>query len=189
MGARRFVCVVVACNILSGARRGTAVLAYDSSRPNEKSWRIGVSETARGRIVDCSFRVYHRDIDMRGLLHNGSYVAYFESAANDMLRRSGVLGFFKPTLGAFAWVVRRVELSFNRPLAIDDLLHVGVTVSRVGKSSLLFGGRIDRDGDSFAGDPSVSASIVWVYVDTAAQGAAPIPDEARAALLPLVSTS
>lgn len=148
-----------------------------------------MDQEVRDRITDCSFRVYHRDIDMRGLVHTGSYVAYFESAANDMLRRSGVLGFFKPQPGAFAWVVRRVELAFHRPLAIDDLLHVSVTVARVGKSSLLFDGRIDRDGDSLGDDPSVSASIVWVYVDTAAQGAAPIPDEARAALLPLVSTS
>lgn len=153
------------------------------------AWRIAMDQEVRDRIADCSFRVYHRDIDMRGLVHTGTYVAYFESAANDMLRRAGVLGFFKPQPGAFAWVVRRVELTFHRPLAIDDLLHVSVTVARVGKSSLLFDGRIDRDGDSLGDDPSVSASIVWVYVDTTAQGAAPIPEEARAALLPLVSTS
>lgn len=139
------------------------------------------------RTADCSFHVYHRDIDMRGLVHTGTYVAYFESAPNDMLRRSGVLEFFKPKPGAFQYVVRRVDLTFHRPVAIDDLLHVRVALSRVGKSSLLFDGRIDRECDATDAGPCVSASIVWVYVDTSAQAAAPIPDDARAALLPLAT--
>ncbi len=138
--------------------------------------------------MTCRFRVYHRDIDLRGDVHTGVYVAYFESAVNDMLRNSGVLKYFKPQPGAYQWVVRRLDLSFHKPIGIDALLHVRVALTRIGTSSLAFSGRIDLDGDLDEG-PSVSASIVWVGIDAAAQGAAPIPDETRAALAPLVEAA
>jgi acyl-CoA thioester hydrolase len=136
--------------------------------------------------LTCSFRVYHRDIDMRGLVHTGVYVAYFESAANDMLRHYNVLGYFKPQPGAHQYVVRRIDLAFGKPVAIDQLLHVRVALSRIGTSSLVFSGRIDRDDDTESDEPSVSASFVWVCIDASAQGAAPIPEDARAALAGLI---
>jgi acyl-CoA thioester hydrolase len=137
----------------------------------------------------CHFRVYHRDIDMRGLVHTGVYAAYFESAINDMLRHFGVIKHFKPELGGYQYVFRRIDLTFYKRVRIDDLLHVQVSLSRIGTTSLVFSGRIDRDEDLQAAEPSVSASIVWVHVDASAQGAAPIPENVRSALAALVDAA
>jgi acyl-CoA thioester hydrolase len=142
-------------------------------------------EPSKGGEMTC--RVYHRDIDKRGLVHTAVYVGYFESAANDMLRHYDVLGYFKPQPGAFQYVVRRVDLTFHKPIGIDALLHVSVVLSRLGNSSIIFSGRIDRDGDSASAEPSVSASIVWVCVGASGQSAAPIPEDARSALTALIN--
>jgi acyl-CoA thioester hydrolase len=144
-------------------------------------------DSSKKSEMACHFRVYHRDIDMHGLVHTGVYVSYFESAANDMLRHFGVLKYFKPQPGAYQYVVRRIELVFHKPISIDELLHVRVALSRIGTSSLVFSGRIDRDEDRESAEPSVSASFVWVYVDADAQSAAPIPEDARTALASLTN--
>jgi acyl-CoA thioester hydrolase len=146
-------------------------------------------EPSKSSEVTCPFRVYHRDIDRRGLVHTGVYVAYFESAANDMLRHFDVLGYFKPQPGAYQYVVRRIDLVFHKPVGIDALLHVRVVLSRIGTSSLVFSGRIDRDGDLECAEPSVSASFVWVCVGASAQSAAPIPEDARSALAALINAA
>jgi acyl-CoA thioester hydrolase len=135
------------------------------------------------------FRVYHRDIDMRGLVHTGVYASYFESAVNDMLRHFDVLKYFKPQLGGYQYVVRRIDLAFHKRIGIDELLHVQVALSRIGTTSLVFSGRIDRDDDREFAEPSVSTSIVWVYFDASAQSAAPIPENARSALAALVKAA
>jgi acyl-CoA thioester hydrolase len=96
-------------------------------------------------------RVYWEDTDAGGVVYHASYIRYFERARSEWLR---TLGWSQAQLAEEQKVlfsVVNLQIHYQRPARLDDLLEV-VTHARIaGGASLEFDQQLQRDGEVVAG--------------------------------------
>jgi len=104
-------------------------------------------------------RVYHEDTDFTGMVYHGQYVRFFERARTEYLRISGAnhTSLAKDGLNL---VVASMELKFNAPARIDDLLTIETSVSSLTGARMIMDQRAFREGKSIA-----SALVTIVLID------------------------
>ena len=90
-------------------------------------------------------RVYVEDTDAGGIVFYANYLKYMERARTEFLRS---LGYNKPALfDSLQFVVRSVELVYQKPAVLDDLLDVSASLSKLSKASFEMQQNVCRDGD------------------------------------------
>ena len=117
--------------------------------------------------VDVPIR--YRDLDTLEHVNNAVYATYLEVARTEYLRE--VLG---DRMEEFQYVLASLELTFGRPLTLDDDLRVSVRTLDVGTSSWTMGYDLTDDGESAA-----TAETTVVFVGRETKRPAPIPEELR----------
>ncbi len=128
-----------------------------------------------------------RDDDAYGHMNNATYYELFDTAVNAHLYDATGLDVRSlPVIG----VVAETSCRYYRELGFPAPVQTGLVVDKVGTSSVIY--RIGL----FQGDPAGEGSeiaaegrFVHVYVDNtpgAGRRVAPIPDEIRAAVTPLL---
>lgn len=118
------------------------------------------------------------DDDHYGHVNNVVYYAYFDTAVNGWLIEAS--GHDVRALDAIG-VVAETSCRFLGPVGFPDLLHVGLAVARLGRSSVTYRLAVFR-GDEDA--PRAVGRFVHVYVDRGDRRPVPIP----AALRPLLAS-
>ncbi len=73
-------------------------------------------------------RVYYEDTDFSGYVYHAAYLKFFERARTEWLRARGFQHSELIEKGLF-FVARRMEISFDRPAHIDDLLTVETRIT------------------------------------------------------------
>ncbi len=74
-----------------------------------------------------SIRVYYEDTDFSGLVYHASYLRFMERARTEMLRALGLdqRALLAGAAGApIFFVVRSMDVDFQKPATMDDLLTV-----------------------------------------------------------------
>ncbi len=96
-------------------------------------------------VTRSKVRVRFCDTDMMGVVHHSNYIAYFELARIEYLRRRGLdysswvkMGFHLPVIG--------VEACYKKPAYLDDLLTVEARLSQLSRVKVRFDYRVLRDG-------------------------------------------
>ena len=90
-------------------------------------------------------RVYVEDTDAGGIVFYANYLKYMERARTEFLRS---LGYNKPALfDSLQFVVRSVELVYQKPAVLDDLLDISASLSKLSKVSFEMQQNVSRDGD------------------------------------------
>ncbi len=113
---------------------------------------------------------------MSGRIFYVSLLNHFDAAETEFLRSRGVIyREIGPRTIAFPRV--HVECDYLGPLGFDDLMHIGVTVERVGRTSFTLAFEVSVEGRSAA-----RGKVVVVCMDGATQRAIPLPEKLRAAL-------
>jgi acyl-CoA thioester hydrolase len=119
------------------------------------------------------------DEDVYGHVNNVVYYSFFDTAVNGFLidatgvdiRRLDAVG-----------LVAETQCEFLRELTFPGDVHAGLSVSRLGTSSIVYRiGLFQGDSD----EPAAIGRFVHVYVDAVARTVTPIPDVIRAATTPL----
>lgn len=122
-------------------------------------------------------RVRFRDVDLQRIVYYGKYLDYFDNALYDYLRS---LGFAVAQLNAaegFDTSVVHAEIDYLSPAMFDDLLDVGVRVTRLGRTSF------DAAFEIRCSDRIICrAKLVLVNFDADNAKARPIPPAIRAAI-------
>lgn len=119
------------------------------------------------------------DNDVYGHVNNVIYYAYFDTVVNEYLIANGVLDIEKsPVIG----LVVETRCQYFAPIAFPESIDAGLRVVSIGNSSVryeigLF--RVNQPEAIARGD------FVHVYVDRATRRSVRVPDDVRAALLPL----
>jgi acyl-CoA thioester hydrolase len=90
-------------------------------------------------------RVYFEDTDFSGRVYHARYLHFLERGRSDYLRLLGVHHRELADEG-LAFVVRRMELDFLAPAAIDDELMIVSTPLRIGKASIVLEQSIQCEG-------------------------------------------
>lgn len=116
------------------------------------------------------------DNDAYGHINNVVYYAFFDTAVNAHLIQSGCLDIQKsPVIG----LVVETQCQYFKPIAYPDVVHAGIRVAKLGRTSVRY------DIGLFANDDETAAAqghFVHVYTERATGRPQPIPDEVRHAL-------
>lgn len=121
------------------------------------------------------------DEDVYGHVNNVVYYSFFDTAVN---------GFLIDATGAdirgldAVGLVAETQCEFLRELRFPVDVHVGLSVTRLGTSSIVYGlGLFQGESD----EPAAIGRFVHVYVDAKTREVTPIPDVIRQAVAPLVT--
>ena len=91
--------------------------------------------TSRSSPFIWPLRVYWEDTDAGGVVYHASYVRFFERARTEWLRASGIEQAKLREQHGVIFVVHSMDLRFNRPARLDDLLDASVLVSELRSAS------------------------------------------------------
>jgi acyl-CoA thioester hydrolase len=123
------------------------------------------------------------DNDVYGHVNNVVYYSFFDTAVNAYLIASGCLDLQNsPVIG----LVVETGCQYFKPITFPDILSVGISVAKLGASSVRY-----EIGIFLNGDDSVAAEghFVHVYVDRVLNKPVPIPDNVRKVLSGLMPPS
>lgn len=131
-----------------------------------------------------SVRVYYEDTDAGGVVYYANYLKFFERARTEWLR---ALGFDQGHLARTEnriFVVRSAHTDYRSPARLDDTLVIHTGISRLGRASLEFSQRCERDGLLLA-----AGVIAVCCVDATTLRPAALPPAMATALAALSPTS
>ena len=94
-------------------------------------------------------RVYYEDTDAGGVVYYANYLKFMERARTEWLRERGYEQDALMHQG-IVFVVRRVDIDYNRPARFNQLLDVLTTVSAAGPASVIFKQQIVHEGINLA---------------------------------------
>ena len=114
-------------------------------------------------------RVRYHEIDAQAVVYNAHYLTYFDIALTEFARDKGWLS--APYQG-FDFHVVKAEVNYRKPMRLDEVVKIGASVKRVGRSSVTFSIVI------FTGDDDIRADgeVVWVWTDQETGRSAPLPE-------------
>ena len=103
-------------------------------------------------------RVYFEDTDFSGRVYHARYLHFMERGRSDYLR---LLGIHHRELAkdGLAFAVRRMEIDFIRPAAIDDVLTILTAPETVAGARIVLAQEIRRDAERL-----VAAQVTVVLV-------------------------
>jgi len=104
-----------------------------------------------GRIENGEFvlpvRVYYEDTDAGGVVYYANYLKFAERARTEMLRHLGIENSEFQDCHGLAFVVRKISVEYIQPARLDDVLDVGLKLTKVGGASLDGVQTIRRNGE------------------------------------------
>lgn len=122
-------------------------------------------------------RVYYEDTDGGGVVYHSNYLKFMERARTEWLRS---LGFgqleLKDELNVI-FVVRNIAIQYLRSACFDDALNVVTTISRTGRSLLVFEQTIYREDTKLT-----QATVEVVSINAGSFKPVSIPESIRLAV-------
>ena len=82
-------------------------------------------------------RVYYEDTDAGGVVYHARYLAFFERARTEMLRELDISQ-QKLLQEGIAFVVKKMDISYDFPARLDDMLTISTKVEQIRKASIIF---------------------------------------------------
>ena len=133
-----------------------------------------VSSTQRAA---CPVRVYYEDTDCGGVVYHTAYLRFMERARTEWLR---TLGFEQDKLAkqhGIVFVVQGINVRFQKPAVLDDLLEVTTAVEALGYARVVFAQTVERAGQVLA-----AAAVTVACLELASFKPVPIPTIMRATM-------
>lgn len=84
-----------------------------------------------------SLRVYYEDTDAGGVVYHANYLGYAERGRAEALRDAGIPHAGMVERFGLMFMVHRVEIDYQRPAMLDDLLVVETEIMDVGGATVL----------------------------------------------------
>jgi acyl-CoA thioester hydrolase len=125
-------------------------------------------------------RVYYEDTDFSGIVYHASYLRFMERGRTNYLRLIGAdhRALFEAAAAeapGFSFVVRHMDIHFNRPAHMDDVLDIVTTPAEVKGASVTLNQKVMRGDDLI-----VEADVQVAFVSGGR--ARPIPKPLRIAM-------
>lgn len=118
-----------------------------------------------------------KDSDGLGHVNNVNYFSFFDTAVTYFEMTEKVVGLMD---GPIHCVVAEVACRYHASLVFPDLVHVGIRVASVGRSSVRFEIGIFRNDEDIA---AAEGHFIHVFVERGIQKPVPIPDDSRVKLM------
>lgn len=105
-------------------------------------------------------RVYYQDTDAGGVVFHAQYLAFMERARTELLNALGLDIARLADERRILFVVHEIVVRYHRPALLNERLSVSAEVARMGRASLAFRQRVEREGALL-----VEAEVTLVLVD------------------------
>lgn len=89
-------------------------------------------------------RIYYEDTDVGGVVYYANYLKFMERARTEWLRQLGIDQTQLKQQENLIFVVRQLTINYLKPALFDDLLHVTISLTQLGKVSLTITQKILR---------------------------------------------
>ena len=119
------------------------------------------------------------DNDVYGHVNNVVYYSYFDTVVNRYLVERGVLDIHE---GQTIGLVVETQCNYFSSIAFPQMVHAGLRVAQLGRSSVRYEVGLFADGESLT---AAKGHFVHVYVDRGSRRPAALPQALVAALEPL----
>ena len=129
--------------------------------------------TASSPIFAWPVRVYWEDTDAGGVVYHARYLHFLERARSEWLRAAGVGQQQARTELGIVFVVHSMEIAFNAPARLDDLLTATVQPADCRSASFIVHQLLRREPEARA---LVEARVRIACLDAAAFRPRPIPE-------------
>ncbi|MGH6683367.1 MAG: tol-pal system-associated acyl-CoA thioesterase [Pseudolabrys sp.] len=125
-------------------------------------------------------RVYYEDTDFSGIVYHASYLRFMERGRTNYLRLIGadhraLFAAAEKEAPGFSFVVRHMDIHFNKPAFMDDVLDIVTTPKEVKGASVVLNQKVMRGEDLI-----VEADVQVAFVSGGK--AKPIPKPLRIAM-------
>jgi acyl-CoA thioester hydrolase len=114
------------------------------------------------------------DNDIFGHVNNVVYYSYFDTAVNCHITDAGLMD---PQHAGIVGVVAESSCSYFRSVAFPDALEVGLAITKLGRSSVVYALGLFKKGEDMS---AATCRFVHVYVDRKTNQTMPIPADYRA---------
>ena len=94
-------------------------------------------------------RVYIEDTDAGGIVYYVNYLKFMERARTECLRSMGFEHYMRSEED-FMFVVAEAGIRYHKPARMDDNIVATAQVIELGRASIRFAQRIQRDGENLA---------------------------------------
>lgn len=91
-------------------------------------------------------RIYYEDTDFSGNVYHAAYLKFMERARTEFLREREVHHTELLKTG-IVFAVRDLQISYDRPAHIDDLLEVSTTVDIIKGARMILSQTVSRGGE------------------------------------------
>ncbi len=125
------------------------------------------------RNFEWPVRVYYEDTDAGGVVNHSQYLNYMERARSEWLRALGIEQDELADQDQVVFVVRRIEVDFQRPARFNDALLVTVELVEQRSASLILTQLIRRKSD---GEVLIQGRVRVACVDVRRFRPTPIPE-------------
>ncbi|MDD2705711.1 MAG: YbgC/FadM family acyl-CoA thioesterase [Acidocella sp.] len=95
-------------------------------------------------------RIYYQDTDAGGIVYHANYLAIAERARTEALREMGAPHAEMVEKYGVMFVVHRVNLHYQRPARLDEVVSVETEFMEIGGASVALRQKFLRDSDSLA---------------------------------------
>ena len=117
-------------------------------------------------------RVYYQDTDAGGVVYHSTHLDFMERARYEWLRELGFDVHSLTNVHKTLFMVRSLEIEYFKPAVLDDLLHITVQVTNLGRS------RIEVSHEALCGDTKLvnaKVHVVCVGTETLKPVSIPVP--------------
>jgi tol-pal system-associated acyl-CoA thioesterase len=90
-------------------------------------------------------RVYYQDTDAGGVVFHAQYLAFMERARTELLNARGLDLASLADEDRLLFLVHELNARFHAPARLNDMLSVSAEVVKMGRASLVFGHRVERE--------------------------------------------
>ena len=122
------------------------------------------------RTHSINIRVYYEDTDAGGVVFYANYLKFMERARTEWLRALGVDQFDMARDLQRCFMVTELDIKYNKPARLDNLLRVETKIARLGRASINFTQKIFLETELL-----VQSAIQICCVDTVNMRPAALP--------------
>jgi acyl-CoA thioester hydrolase len=117
-------------------------------------------------------RVRYAEIDGQGIVFNAHYFTYFDTAVTEYLRQINLDYQALVREEGLDFYLVRSSIDYIKPVIFDQVLEIGVTAAKFGRSSLTWDLAIFDKGEK---DCLTHGELVWVCTNRGTNKSHPLP--------------
>jgi tol-pal system-associated acyl-CoA thioesterase len=117
-------------------------------------------------------RVYYQDTDAGGVVFHAQYLAFMERARTELINALGIDLAQLADARRILFLVYELKARYHAPARLNDMLSVSAEVVKMGRASLVFRHRVEREGELL-----VEAEVTLALVDRDRMRPARMPEE------------